>query len=174
LKRHEAEGGLIMKVKDVMTTAIQVCMPETSLATAAIMMWENDCGVIPVVDLEEKVVGMITDRDICMATAIKHGDPSAIAVSEVISGNVYMCDPNDDVRQALKNMREKRVRRLPVIDEEGKLNGILSMNDAVLSAKENGARKPGLSYADVVQTFKGICAHPAPEPQQKRAGAAAA
>lgn len=160
-----------MKVKEVMSKNVQVCMPETSLATAAVMMWDNDCGVIPVVDLEEKVLGVITDRDICMATAIKHRDPSAIAVSEVISGNVYACAPNDDVRQALTTMAEKKVRRLPIIDPEGKLQGILSMNDAVLGAKENGAKKPELAYADVMQTFRAICAHPVPKAQQQATAA---
>jgi CBS domain-containing protein len=162
-----------MKAKEVMTSNVQTCMPETSLATAAMMMWEKDCGVLPVVNVSDKVVGMITDRDICMGAATKQRDPSTIAVAEVISGNAYGCEPDDDVRQALKTMKEKRVRRLPVIDADGKLHGILSLNDAVLGAKENGAKKQDLSYGDVMQTFKAICAHPAPETQKKRASAAA-
>lgn len=148
-----------MKVKEVMTPTVQTCMPETSLATAAMMMWEKDCGVLPVVNVSDKVVGMITDRDICMGAATKQCDPSRISVAEVISGNAYGCAPDDDVRQALKTMKEKRVRRLPVIDAEGKLHGILSMNDAVLRAKENGAKKQELSYGDVINTFKALCAH---------------
>jgi CBS domain-containing protein len=162
-----------MKVRDVMTPTVQTCMPETSLATAAIMMWESDCGVLPVVNVSGNVVGMITDRDICMGAATKQRDPSTIAVSEVISGKAYGCEPDDDVRQALETMKEKRVRRLPVIDAEGKLQGILSMNDAVLRAKENGTKKQELSYVDVIKAYKGLCAHPVPETRKEQASAAA-
>lgn len=161
-----------MKVREVMTPTVQTCMPETSLATAARMMWESDCGVLPVVNVSDKVIGMITDRDICMGAASKHQDPSTIAVAEVISGKAYVCNSDDDVRQALKIMKEKRVRRLPVIDAEGKLRGILSMNDAVLRAKENGAKKQGLSYGDVIKTYKALCAHRATVTQQKHAATA--
>jgi CBS domain-containing protein len=162
-----------MKVKEVMTSNAQTCMPETSLATAAMMMWEKDCGVLPVVNVSDKVVGMITDRDICMGAATKQRDPSTIAVAEVISGDAYLCKSDDDVRDALKTMKEKRVRRLPVIDAEGNLQGVLSMNDVVLRAKGNGAKKQDLSYGDVMQTFKAICEHPAPETQRKQKSAVA-
>jgi CBS domain-containing protein len=158
-----------MKAKDVMTPNVQTCMPETSLATAAMMMWEGDCGVLPVVNVSDKVVGMITDRDICMGAATKHRDPSTIAVSEVISGDTYSCKADDDVRAALTTMKEKRVRRLPVIDEEGNLKGILSMNDVVLRARENG-KKLDLSYADVIKTFQGLCAHRVPQTASAVAG----
>jgi CBS domain-containing protein len=146
-------------------------MPETSLATAAMMMWESDCGVLPVVNVSDKVVGMITDRDICMSAASKHCDPSTIAVAEVISGNAYVCKSDDDVRDALKTMKEKRVRRLPVLDAEGNLRGILSMNDVVLRAKEDDAKKQDLSYGDVMRTFRSLCAHRATLTQQKHARA---
>lgn len=160
-----------MKVSELMTTSVQACLPETSLATAAMMMWENDCGVLPVVDLEEKLVGVITDRDICMGTMSKEREPSMISVNEVISGNAYSCGSTDDVRQAFTTMREKRVRRLPVTDADGKLEGVLSINDAVLHAKENGAKKQAVSYHEVMETFKAICAHP--EPAEKHTAAAA-
>lgn len=159
-----------MKAKDVMTPNVQTCMPETSLATAAMMMWESDCGVLPVVNVSDKVVGMITDRDICMGAASKHRDPSTIAVSEVISGDTYSCKVNDDVRAALTTMKEKRVRRLPVIDAQGKLRGILSINDVVLRARESG-KKLDLSYGDVIKTFQSLCAHRVPETKQSTAAA---
>ncbi len=69
-----------MKVKDVMTSPVLFCAPETNLAAAAMIMWESDCGALPVVSHETKVVGMITDRDICMAAATKHRLASDIAV----------------------------------------------------------------------------------------------
>lgn len=161
-----------MKTKEVMTPKVQTCMPETSLATAAMMMWESDCGVLPVVNVSAEVVGMITDRDICMGAASKRRDPATIAVSEVISGETYTCQADDDVRDALMTMKEKRVRRLPVMDSEGNLKGILSMNDVVLRARENG-KKLDLSYGDVIRAFQGLCAHRAPQTEQSTASAAA-
>ena len=125
-----------MKVQDVMTYSVQTCRPESNLADAAMRMWRNDCGVLPVVADDAKVVGMITDRDICMAAATKHRDPANIRVKEVISGKVYGCSPDTDIHEALKIMQQKQVRRLPIISaEDGKLAGILSMNDVALRAK---------------------------------------
>jgi CBS domain-containing protein len=147
-----------MKVEDVMTRDVQTCGPETNLADAAMRMWRNDCGVLPVVSDGGRVVGMITDRDICMAAATKHRDPANIRVSEVTAGKLYSCSPNADIHEALKVMREKQVRRLPIIrSEDGKLVGILSMNDVAL--REQGGAKAELSAEDIEQTLRGICAH---------------
>jgi CBS domain-containing protein len=150
-----------MKVKDVMTRDVQVCTPETNLAAAAMIMWENDCGCVPVMNSDDcKVIGMITDRDICMAVATKHLAASEITVGEVFSGNLYACNSHDDVRDALKIMRAEKVRRLPVISVNGTLEGIVSMNDIVLHAAEAPGRKmPELSYEDIVRTMKEICDH---------------
>lgn len=147
-----------MKVQDVMTYDVQTCRPETSLADAAMRMWRNDCGVLPVIADGQKVVGMITDRDICMAGATKHRDLTNIRVNEVTSGKVYSCSPDVDIHEALKVMREKQVRRLPIIrSEDGKLVGILSLND--LALKEQGGAKAELSAEDVEQTMRSICTH---------------
>lgn len=147
-----------MKVQDVMTKDVQICRPETNLADAAMRMWRNDCGVLPVIADGQKVVGMITDRDICMAAATKHRDPANIRVCEVISGKVYGCPPDVEIHQALKIMCEKQVRRLPIIRaEDGKLAGILSLNDVAL--QEQGGAKAELSAEDVEQTMRAVCAH---------------
>ena len=164
-----------MKVKDVMTAGAKACMPETSLADAAALMWENDCGALPVVGVEDKVVGIITDRDICFGAATKSRLPSEIAVGEVITGEVFSCGPEDDIHEALKTMRRERVRRLPVVGDGGRLRGVLSMNDVVLKA-HGGEGKKGreLSYADVVETYKAICAHTLLPQLAGQAGAKAA
>jgi len=149
-----------MQVNEVMTSEANSCTPETSLATAAMLMWEHDCGVLPVVDDARKVVGVITDRDICMAAAMRPQPISEISVSEVISGKVYACTPETEIHEALKTMGQEKVHRLPVISAEGELQGILSMNDLALEAKATNDKKThGLSYADVVETYKAICAH---------------
>src|SRR5947208_13627561 len=117
-----------MKVEDVMTRDVQSCTQETDLAAAAMLMWERDCGTLPVVDEGGRVVGMITDRDICMAAATKHQDIAGVSVGEVTTRQVYSCSPETDVREALKMFQQALVRRLPVFDEGGKLRGIWSMN----------------------------------------------
>lgn len=121
-------------------------------------MLKGDCGVLPVVTAAGEVVGMITDRDICMAAATKHRDPASISVSEVISGNVYACSPEAEIHTALNVMRQKQVRRLPVVTaEDGKLVGLLSINDAALKAE--GCLRADLSAQDVETTLRAICAH---------------
>ena len=150
-----------MKVKDVMTTDARAIWITQSLADAAKQMWENDCGVLPIIKDGRKVVGMITDRDICMATAMRDRNPSSIFVEEVINATVYAAEPEEEVEHALQTMREHRIRRLPVLNPKGELQGIVSMNDIVLKAKGNG-KKTRIDYGDVVKTYQAICEHPLP------------
>jgi CBS domain-containing protein len=161
-----------MKVKEVMTEQPAIVWITDSLATAAISMWENDCGSLPIIKDARKVVGIITDRDICMATAIRNRPESTISVEEVMSGTVYSVAPNDDIHKALETMREHKVRRLPVVDKSGELKGVVSMNDIVLRAEEANGKKPPLTFHDVVKTYKAICEHPVPMVAAATAGAA--
>ena len=147
-----------MKVQDVMTYDVQTCRPETNLAEAAMQMWRGDFGTLPVITAAGKVVGMITDRDICMATATKHRDPARIHVKEVMSGKVYGCSCDTDIHEALKIMQQHKVRRLPIMSAEDKrLQGILSMNDLALKAKTE--RNAELSAEDVENTLRAVCTH---------------
>ena len=146
-----------MKVQDIMTREVHTCRPETNLGMAALQMWDGDLGVLPVLANGGTVVGMITDRDICMATATKHRDPTTIRVEEVITGEVYGCSPDTDIGEALKVMKQRQVRRLPIINaDDGKLAGILSLNDVAL--KTDG--RADLTAQDVEDTLKAICKHP--------------
>jgi CBS domain-containing protein len=149
-----------MKAEDIMTRDVQSCRPEANLAQAAALMWDYDCDAMPVVDDSNRVMGMITDRDIAIAAATKGRRATDISVSEVMSGNVYACARDEDVKSALKTMRRERVRRLPVIGSDGRLAGILSVNDIVLRAEEGRAKQaPEISYDDIVSTFKALCEH---------------
>ena len=153
-----------MKVKEVMTPDAKAIWLTESLADAAKMMWEYDCGILPIIKDGRTVIGLITDRDICMATAIRNANPSEISVEEVMTGEVYSVNPEDDVDEALQTMQEHRIRRLPVINSEGELTGILSMNDIVLRAGESSGKKThAIGYGDVVRTYQAICRHPVPE-----------
>lgn len=155
-----------MKVKEIMTANPKACTLTDKLADAARLMWDADCGIVPVVAESGKVVGLITDRDICMAAMTKGRNESSIAVEDAISGKLFACKPDDDIHTALNMMRENRVRRLPVIAADGKLEGLLSMNDVVLKAEEAAGKKvPELTFGDVVNTYKSICQHRLPMQQ---------
>jgi CBS domain-containing protein len=143
-----------------MSSDVAACTPDSSLAAAAGLMWQHDCGVIPVIDENQKVVGVITDRDICMAAATNNRFASEITVDEVMSGKVFACSPDDEIGQALATMQRMQVLRLPVVNQAGALQGILSMNDIVLRAEEGqGGKGDGISYAEVVNTRKVIGEH---------------
>jgi CBS domain-containing protein len=160
-----------MKVKEVMTLNPTGCTSTNSLADVAGLMWDNDCGIVPVLAEGGKVVGVITDRDICMAAALKGYQLANIAVEDTISGKVFTCKTEDNVRTALETMKEKKIRRLPVLNDDGTLAGMLSMNDIVLQASEGKPNKtPDVSYADVVSTYKSICEHWAPVKVAQAAG----
>jgi CBS domain-containing protein len=149
-----------MKVQDLMTSEVKSCRPETNLAEAAAMMLEYDCGALPVVNHEHRVIGMITDRDIAIAAATKARLASEIPVSEVISRKVYSAMPDEDIHTALKIMRHEKVRRLPIVNRDGMLQGILSLNDIALRAEEEeGRRHPDLTYEGAMSAFKAICEH---------------
>ena len=146
-----------MMVKDVMTSDARSCSADTDLATAATLMWNHDCGVVPVLSDSGNVVGLITDRDIAIAATTRFASPANILVRDVISGKVHACGPNDDVRTALKTMKDNRVRRLPVVDQQRRLVGILSMNDLIVRA--DFRRGADLSAEECVDTLKGISMH---------------
>ena len=152
-----------MKVKEVMTPNAKAIWLTESLADAAKLMWENDCGVLPVIKDGRKVVGMITDRDICMATAMQDRNPSGISIEEVMTGEVFAVQTEDNIDQVLQTMQEHQVRRLPVVNSEGELEGLVSMNDVVLQAKAtNGKARDGIGYGEVVKTYQAICEHRVP------------
>lgn len=148
-----------MKVHEIMAREVQCCSPHTNLAAAAKMMWDSDCGVLPVLNVEGNVLGVITDRDICMAVGTKNKPASEITVWETVSGKAFTCHALDDVHTALDIMKRHEVRRLPVVDESGILQGMISMNDLVLHAEDTKSRVPTLSYEDVVKALKAISAH---------------
>jgi len=144
-----------MKVQDVMTTQVVSCGTETDLATVAGLMWDRDCGVVPVIDGAGKVLAVVTDRDICIGLATKGRTASHVAAREVMSSTLHACFPDDEITMALEMMKTSKIRRLPVIDGDGHLKGILSLNDIVLRSKPRAASSPDR----VVDALKSICEH---------------
>lgn len=153
-----------MKVQDVMTEQVKSCWPDTNLAAAAAMMWENDCGVLPVVADGGKAIGVITDRDIAIAVGTRNKIASDVPVKEVMSTQLYTALPEDDIDTALKLMRQEKVHRLPVVNNDGVLKGLLSLNDVALQAvRADGKKTLELNYEDVVSTLKAVCEHRHPK-----------
>jgi len=144
-----------MKVKELMTTDVKRCSPETNLAAAAKIMWEGDCGAVPVIDERDRVIGVITDRDICIAAATRPRREGEIPVKEVISKPPYTCAPGDDARSALETMKRHRVRRLPVVEHGGRLAGIVSIHDIAVQSR---GRNSDISPDSVLDAFIAITA----------------
>jgi CBS domain-containing protein len=144
-----------MLVKSVMTSDVKVCTPETSVAAAARIMSSRDCGIVPVVDSQHKLLGLITDRDICLAVATKFRSPDELRVSEIMTRKAYTCSPDDDVRVALNLMKNHTVRRVPVVSTDGHLFGLISIDDLMVRAdRHKGA---AVSVDDVLDAFRSIC-----------------
>ena len=129
-----------MKIQDVMSAPAQTCRPSSELGVAATTMLETDCGCLPVVDGHGRVVGILTDRDVCLAVAARHKSPWQIPVRDAMTKRVVTCQQTDDVSVALAAMTEHRVRRLPVVDAEGLLKGVLSIDDLIRHAGTGRAR----------------------------------
>ena len=152
-----------MLVKEIMSQPVISCQVDDHANLAAQRMWENDFGVMPVLDGDGRAIAMLTDRDICMA-AYTQGKPlDQIVVRSVMSKALHSCSPEDALEQAEQSMRNYQVRRLPVVDFTGKLVGILSLNDvACASARKHlghRAHSDGISVSSTAHTLAGVCAH---------------
>jgi CBS domain-containing protein len=144
-----------MLAKDLMSKPAATCRRETNLGAAVEILWNQNCCFLPVVDAEEKVVGVVTDRDICIALGTRNVPPGQIFVGNITSGNVIACKTDDGIHHVLPVMAEARVRRLPVLDFQGKLAGILSMDDIVLRAETGRFGKaPAISFDEVAAAHK--------------------
>jgi len=146
-----------MKVKDIMTSNVSCVRVSDSCAAAAKLMWDCDCGAVPVIDDSSKVVGMITDRDICMSCWTQDRSPSAVQVSQSMSRELHCCSPEDTLASAENTMRSKQVRRLPVTDGQGRLAGIISLADLVKHSSRTGGQRPEVIAEEVTSTLAGIC-----------------
>ena len=150
-----------MKVQDIMTVSPEVCRPEDNLAEAVSQLWRANCGALPVVDHSGRLAGILTDRDICIALGTRNARASEVPVRSVMRTSVETCSAADDVLAALARMGNCRVRRLPVIDGEHRLLGILSLSDAAVAS---GAGRNAARPSAVLDAFKAVSAHQLPVP----------
>jgi CBS domain-containing protein len=155
-----------MKVSDLMSRDVATIRSGQQASEALRIMWECDCGSLPVVDDAGRAIAIVTDRDIAMTAMFRDAPPSALPVSEAMSKNIHMCLPHDSVREAEQIMRANQIRRLPVLDHERRLVGVLSLADIVRSA---AGRRTDVQAEEVTSIMADICA---PRPGQ-RSGAPA-
>jgi CBS domain-containing protein len=154
-----------MKVHELMNPNVETCRAEDDLSAAAMVMWRRDCGFVPVVDpSSEKVVGVITDRDICMAAATRHIAPESLRVRDVMATDVCACEAEDNVDGALRTMRSRQVHRLPVVDRGGRLRGVLSIADVTRAAPNDA-----VAHRDLVETYREIHRPRTPPDDARRA-----
>ena len=123
------------KISEVMTSEVKVVSPEDSLQDAAAIMAEQDVGALPVCD-GTRLQGMITDRDITIR-AIANGRGADTAVSEVMTDDVVWCTEDDDTQDVLERMGDRQIRRIPVVDQDRNLVGIVSLGDLAIEDEEN-------------------------------------
>ena len=154
------EGELsFMKVSELMTTDVRTCWITEPLDRAAKLMWESDCGSLPVLDQNGRVVGMITDRDVCMAAYTQAQLLGRIPVSRALNPELHSCKPEEDLDKVENRMRSHQIRRLPVVDDEGHLRGILSLADIAQRAAKDAKGKAGtrqVSFAEVGETLAAV------------------
>jgi len=120
-----------MKIRDIMTANPKWCIPEDMATKAARMMKEMDVGIVPVVKspADRTIVGVVTDRDLCLGVLAADTYPNAVPIQKCMTTNIVACQPTDDVQQATKLMEANQVRRIPVIDQRGMLQGMISLAD---------------------------------------------
>jgi CBS domain-containing protein len=143
-----------MKVHDVMTQPPQICLLATDLATARRRMRDADTGMLVVLDARGRVAGVVTDRDLALAIGDARWDARTRPVKTVMSRPAHCCSPDEELAAVLPRLARNHVRRLPVIDADGDLKGVLSIDDVVLWAVHRG----GVTQGTLVSTLRRIVA----------------
>ncbi len=138
-----------MKVKDCMCNNVMWLTPESTVCDCAKLMCEHHVGSIPVCDCNQKIVGVVTDRDILLRAVACNKNTNTTKLSDIMTTNVCCCNENNDIEDATKIMSENQIRRIPVTDENNKIIGILTLGD--LSQNEN------ISDFKFATTYGNIC-----------------
>lgn len=146
-----------MNISDIMTTHVFTCSATDTLERAARLMWEHDCGAIPIADPRGHIIGMVTDRDICMAAYFQGRTLHEIPVTIAGSHGMHSVGPDAPVEHAYGVMKMHRVRRLPVIDRGGNLVGMVSLSDIVRHAARSRAPDADLDGEHVVSALAEVC-----------------
>jgi CBS domain-containing protein len=151
-----------MRAKHVMTKNPSSCAPSDSAQHVARIMRDQDAGIVPVIDneLSRKVVGVVTDRDLCMNIVAEGRPPHAVSVEECMTTKVVICSPNDSIDKATELMRDNQIRRVTVVNESGQLLGIVALADVV--------ERADVKTTQTHETLKSVSA-PSRQPSKPRA-----
>lgn len=147
-----------MDVKRLMKHQVRICGPHDTLNIAAQIMWEEVCGSVPVVDVDSRPVGFLTDRDICMAAYTQGRPLGELTVESAMARSVVSCGSEDDLTHATQLMRNNSLRRLPVVDASGILVGLLSLDDIACESQRNLRGATDHNLAGVVADVYGSIA----------------
>lgn len=147
-----------MKVADVMTREVVCCRPEDSLDRAAQVMWERDCGCVPVVDEGGRALGMVTDRDLTMAAYTTGRPLSSLQVATTMARPVRSCQATDGLDDALDVLAREQLHRLPVVDRDGRLVGIVSLADAIQATRAASPRPRKKLGESILETLADVTA----------------
>jgi len=147
-----------MKVEKLMSSRPAFCRADSTLAVVVTTMRDRKCGFVPIVDAAGHVVGVVTARDAVIALAAVDRRPSEMPATEAMTAPVLTCQPTETVLSALQRMGEAHVRRLAVVNDQGALVGVLSISDIVPRAQNVRAGVDRVSYEQVMDALKGICA----------------
>lgn len=148
-----------MKIREVMSSPAHTCQPQDSLERAARLLWDHDCGVLPVVDRHGRVSAAITDRDICMGALTRGERLADLRVADSMSGDVVTCRADEEVAVAAQRMAERQVHRLPVVDKEGRACGVVSLNDLAIAGQRDAC-----VGTEAVRLLAAVCRHRAGVP----------
>lgn len=150
-------GKNSMKVQTCMNPDARSIQVEESLQNAARIMWESDCGALPVLNAANQVIGMLTDRDIAMAGFIQGLPLQDIRIKDVMSKSLISVGPDQDLTQAEHLMQTNQLRRLPVVNNKKHLVGFLSLNDIATAYKRDSVQQ--VKANEVADTLASICTH---------------
>jgi len=140
-----------MDIRKIMSVPPLSCWENDSLNRAAQLMWEHDCGALPVTDGNARLVGMITDRDICMAGYTRGRALPELRVADAMTSEVYSSRPDESIEAVEKLMRTNQIRRVPIVDAENRLVGLVSVTDlARYIASSKDADKLGSDFVKTV------------------------
>jgi len=141
-----------MTCAEVMTPSPTACNPQHTAIDAAELMRREDCGLLPVISEDgKKLIGVLTDRDIVLKVVAEGRDPRSTAVSEVMTTDIVTCLPQESVEMAMEQMATRRVRRIPIVDRDGSLVGILAQADVatrIANPQETGQIVQAISESE--------------------------
>jgi CBS domain-containing protein len=145
-----------MRVHEIMVRDVASCRPNDAMSEAARLMWDHDCGIVPVIDEDGRLCGVITDRDLCMACLTQGIPLHQLSVAQAMTPEPVVCAPDQDVSALCQAMRERQVRRIPVVDEDQRLVGIVSLSDVTRRAGAADGRNAQPMRAQVFDTLAAV------------------